>query len=119
MKSKIYILFILLGIFSLPKVAYACVKKTALHHVVFDLNKTPQTTNDCCADHKTSHEKEKSCDNKCTMIFCHSFSSYMYNANTFQLYRPFTIDGVSRIFSSEEAFISSYFLTFWQPPKIG
>ncbi len=118
MKHNIYILFILLGVFILPKTAYACVKESTFFHRVCDDNKPLQTKKDCCAGHKTSHGKENSCDKKCTMFFCHSFSSSLYNADTYQLYQPFALNGISRIFSGEALFISSYFLAFWQPPKI-
>lgn len=111
----IFILFLCLGVFLIPKQSFA-MQSTEVEHCCKEDNKK-----DCCKtkDHqkKTNHDDCK--DNCCNM--CHSccstvvFSNEMKN-NAFKQF--FSGHFQKPNFNYSDPYHSSYLKEIWQPPKI-
>ncbi|WP_310379011.1 hypothetical protein [Flavobacterium sp.] len=120
MKKRLQFIILLLGIFLLPSLSYACGTKIEKSCCKKEISSKTEKK-DCCKNEQ-SNEQDNSCGGKCGHSNC--TSSPFVNLSIIECYQiefkdnDFYFSIEKPKFYHSKTFISSAFSSVWLPPKI-
>lgn len=122
--SHIAFFLLLLGLFSLPSLGYACAiakEKTSCEKNIDAKDKKETQQQNCCSDDACSKKDQHHCNGKCDHSNC-TTSSIQFSllaTNEFELYNhPFNFSLENPVPYYKNLSISDGFTSIWAPPKI-